>query len=343
MTSGRDCLRAATSARVRARMSSRIMTRASSEGAIRRRVSSTPSAPPPASTAAAFSVAARKPGAAPLTYSAAPAVISTALRAASGPLPRNTSQGDARVVGGVPPASPAGSLSARPKSAGRSSRVATLPSASSATNVAPAGANSSSPPAPCTTSARRDAERAERARQRLARARARRRRRRACGRRRVGQRPEQVEDVREAELLARAGGVARRRVERGANRKPMPASRRQRADSAGAGVGVDARAPRARRATPACDDSARLPCLATATAARRDHERGERRDVDRAARRRRRCRRCRPPRSAVARRAASARRASRAPRRRSRRRSRPSCAARSSSAADLRRRRLRRP
>ena len=62
----------------------------------------------------------------------------------------------------------------------------------------------------------------------------------------------------------------------------MPASVEAALDHLGRRGDVDARAPRARRPSRDCDDSARLPCLATTHAARRDHERRERRDVDRA-------------------------------------------------------------
>ncbi len=202
--------------------------------------------------------------------------------------------------------------SPRPKSAGRELRsAATAPPRSSATRVAPAGANSSSPPAPCTTSARCDAERAA-ARAPAARTSAASKTPMTLVARagRVGQRPEQVEDA----CARRAPGAAPAacrvaRVERRARRgSRCPTSREAARDHAPAGAAdVDAERLEHVGASRERDDCARLPCLATAHAGAGDDERRERRDVERAARRRRRCRRCRPARGARSARAAHAR------------------------------------
>ena len=136
-----------------------------------------------------------------------------------------------------------------------------------------------------------------------------------------------------AELLARRRRrAASRRGSAGANRKPMPTSRRQRVDHAPASASTSTPSASSTSAEPRARRLRAVAVLGDAHARRRDDERRERRDVERAASRRRRCRRCRRPRRPRHAQRASRARASRAPRRRPRRRSRPSCAARPASA-----------
>ena len=281
--SGRACLRASRSARVRARMSSRIMTAASGAG---RSGAASPARPsrrrPPAprrrAPAAALQIGRRaadvqrrrrghqRPRCAP-PRAPARASTSSAMRALSAGVAAAQARRIALVQAEVG--------RARPR------RCVTSPSASSATNVAPAGANSSRPPAPWTTSARRDpsapcacASSSQRSRAKMPL---------TCSAHagRVGQRPEQVEQRAEAELLARARPRAWSR--RGARaRTERPASPR-----AGS-------APTARAAAPGSSPSASMhvvrarlrrlravAVLGDRHARARDHERGDRRDVDR--------------------------------------------------------------
>ena len=276
---GRACA-PSRSARVRARMSSRIMTRPSGAGRSGAAARARPCAPPPASAslrAAASPSAGRAPrpldvksrrrghdhraarrlGRLPGQHVSATPALSAGVAAAPDPPDRRPS---GRSRPGAPRTSSPCRLPARPRTSAPRARTR---------RVRPRRG----PPRP------RRPERAERRGERLAALALEDADDVLAHARRVGQRPEQVEERAHAELLARPD--RRAAWPRGARREQEaePASRRQRSTSSGVGVGSHAERLE-HVGAPHFDDSARLPCLATATPHAGDHDRRERRDVD---------------------------------------------------------------
>ena len=155
------------------------------------------------------------------------------------------------------------------------------------------------------------------------------------GRGRVGQRAEEVEHRRHAQLAA---GRARRGAaagwKRGAKQKPMPASSTQRGHPGRARGRWRRRGPRAGRPSRTADDAARLPCLHTRAPAPAATNAAMVETLMRVRCGRRRCRRCRGRRrpGGMATCSATVEHAS-APGRSSPRPSRPSCAGRPMKAA----------